>query len=214
LALIPARGGSKGLPGKNLLSVGGVPLVSGVVDRILVSTDCPETAAVAERYGAEVPFLRPSEISTDEASSLDVALHTLEVCGPVEELVLLQPTSPLRTSEDVRAAKYLLVNEAPAVVSVVQAETHPWLVSTIDPDGRLAPFGERPAGYLRRQDLPRVFRLNGAVYWIKVAVLVRERSFTPPGTKAYVMPPERSVDIDTAADLELAEWIVSREVAV
>jgi CMP-N-acetylneuraminic acid synthetase len=227
LALIPARGGSKGLPRKNLCRVGGASLVaravhaaleSGAVDRVVVSTDCSETAEEALRAGAEVPFLRPAELATDTASPVDTALHALmweaENRRPVDDLVLLQPTSPLRTGADVRQSRQALDEGAPAVVSVTECRTHPWLVASLDPDGSLIPVMPTPEGYVRRQDFPQVYQLNGAVYWIKSTVLISERKFTPKGTRAYVMPACRSIDIDTQDDLDLADWMLAREAPV
>jgi CMP-N-acetylneuraminic acid synthetase len=193
-------------------------LESGVVDRVVVSTDCQEIAAEARGHGADVPFLRPDVLATDEASSLEVALHALrweeENRSPIDEFVLLQPTSPLRTAEDVRLSSLIMEQGAPAVVSVVESEVHPWFLSTLEDDGTLSPVMPPPEGYWRRQDVPRVYRPNGAVYWIKTSVLFNERTFMPSQTRAYVMPEVRSVDIDTRDDLELARWLVAREVPV
>ncbi|MCW5939055.1 MAG: acylneuraminate cytidylyltransferase family protein [Fimbriimonadaceae bacterium] len=215
------------MPGKNLCEVGGVSLIgravraaleSGVIDRTVVSTDCQKIAAEAERHGADVPYLRPAELATDRASSLEVALHALqweeENRSPVDELVLLQPTSPLRSADDVRLSSASLRDGAPAVVSVVESEAHPWFLSTLLDDGILSPFMPPPEGYWRRQDVPRVYRPNGAVYWIKTSVLLTEKTFMPIGTRAYVMPADRSVDIDTRDDLEFARWLVTRDVSV
>jgi CMP-N-acetylneuraminic acid synthetase len=157
-------------------------------------------------------------LATDEASSLEVALHALrweeENRSPIDEFVLLQPTSPLRTAEDVRLSSLIMEQGAPAVVSVVESEVHPWFLSTLEDDGTLSPVMPPPEGYWRRQDVPRVYRPNGAVYWIKTSVLFNERTFMPSQTRAYVMPEVRSVDIDTRDDLELARWLVAREVPV
>lgn len=221
LAIIPARAGSKGLPGKNLAKVGEHSLIgwavlaalqSSCVSRTVLSTDSQEIAAEGKFHGAEVPFLRPESLANDSATSVEVALHCLEVLeaeeGFVPEwLLLLQPTSPLRTSEDVREAFALTRNgECQAVVAVTEPSQHPMLAKTLDQDGFLHPIFHHGAG--RRQDLPRAYQPNGAIYWIKTDTLVREHSFYPERTKAYVMPAERSIDIDTAYDLELARFLV------
>lgn len=217
LALIVARAGSKGLPGKNLALLGSRTLLghavatarqAASVDRVVLSTDCARLAEQGKVDGAEVPFLRPAELATDTASPVDVALHLLRQLERAEGyrpewLLLLQPTSPLRTAGDLdRALDAALSASAPAVLSVTVPSHHPMLAQTLDDQGRLSPLFPDVSG--RRQDLPPLYQPNGAVYWIRPEVLTATRTFYPPGTLGYVMPPERSIDIDTPYDLALA----------
>lgn len=220
LAVIPARGGSKGIPRKNLAMLGGRPLLgwtlaaameSGCLDRVIVSTDDSEIAAVAKDAGAEVPFLRPAELARDDTPSLAVVTHLVEALATqgweAETITLLQPTSPFRTGTDIRACHELrLQNEASAAVSVVECETHPAWAFMQDEAGRLQSYlpGPMPT---RRQDLLPAFRPNGAIFMITRARLDRGGTFYGADTLAYVMPPERSIDIDTPWDLRLARLL-------
>lgn len=223
VALIPARGGSKGLPDKNIRPFCGEPLIvwsiraaeeSRVVDRILVSTDDPAIAEIAAKAGAEVPGLRPAELATDDASSVDVARFVLEGLdesgSPASHLLLLQPTSPLRTGADLRESWAMIEGGAQAVVGVSEAADHPWLCFRCGADQALSPFVPQTGALPRRQEMPPAFALNGALYWIETQIFLRENTFMPPGTRGYVMPPTRSVDIDNLFDFELAEWLAHR----
>lgn len=212
LAVIPARGGSKGLPGKNILPVGGQPLIAysinaakvcAAVDRVIVSSDDEAIIAVAQACGCDVPFRRPDELATDTAASIDVVLHALDQVPGYEYVVLLQPTSPLRTAADIDAAcERLAADGAQACVSVSPVEQSPYWMYHIADGGELKPVLELPAGVTRRQDLPPVYALNGAVYVANVSWLRRNRTFLTDETVPYVMPAERSLDIDTFADVE------------
>jgi len=214
LALIPARGGSKGIPGKNIVDLAGKPLIAWTIeaakacpsiDAVVLSTDDPAIADVAARYGCEVPFLRPPELATDESSSLDVVFHALEQLPEFEVVLLLQPTSPLRTSSDIEICLNML-KEAPSVVSVRPSEDHPYLTFGINDGGTLTPFAKPTIGQsLRRQDLPGAWCLNGALYAADAGWLKSQRSFISSDTLAYQMPLERSLDIDTPAELRLAD---------
>ncbi|SEH53640.1 cytidylyltransferase domain-containing protein [Magnetospirillum fulvum] len=222
LAVIPARGGSKGIPRKNLARIGGHPLLtwtvaaaleSGCLDRVIVSTDDTEIAAVARDAGAEVPFLRPAELARDDTPSLAVVTHMVAALAAqgweAEMITLLQPTSPFRTGADIRACHELrLQNEASAAVSVVECEAHPAWAFVQDEAGRLHPFlpGPMPT---RRQDLPPAFRPNGAIFMVTRERLDGGATFYGPDTLAYVMPPERSIDIDTPWDLHLARLLAA-----
>jgi CMP-N,N'-diacetyllegionaminic acid synthase len=210
LALIPARGGSKGLPRKNILPVNGRPLIEytvdaargcGCIDRIVMSTDDPEIAQVAVAAGCEVPFLRPAALSGDKARSVDVVLHALDALPPFDIVVLLQPTSPARSSSDIDACCQRVADGAPACVSVVTVEQSPYWMFRLDAFDRLHPLLDTPLP-ARRQDLPDVFMLNGAVYAARTTFLHEYRGFIGPGTEAHRMPRERSIDIDTVDDLQ------------
>lgn len=221
LAVVPARGGSRGVPGKNLFPVGGRPLIAWTlecarrarsIERVVVSTDSPEIASVAERCGVEVPFQRPPELARDDTPGIAPLLHTLRWLEENEGtlpswVVCLQPTSPLRTPADVDAAVELAEREgADAVVSVSPAPAHPFWMRRIEEDGRLVdllPGAPTPA---RRQELSPTYALNGAIYVARREFLLEHESFEAGRTLAYVMPPERSIDIDSAWDLQQADW--------
>lgn len=223
LALIPARGGSKGLPGKNLLPLGGKPMIawtieaalgSSYIDATLVSTDCPQIAAAALQHGAQVPFMRPPELATDDAKVLDTVHHALkwrQENGYRDDLViLLQPTSPLRTSRDIDSGIALLfARHAEAVVSVCEAEHPPWWTGHLPEDGSMADFLPKGAVNRNRQELPDFFRLNGALYISYADFLTCNGSFYGPRTYAHVMPRERSIDVDSKLDFLLAGLLLN-----
>ena len=224
LAVIPARGGSKGLPRKNILSLGGRPLIAWTIraaraarsiDRVIVSTDDDEIADISRAAQAEVPFRRPAELATDTATSVDVVRHVLGHCDAAgyqpATIVLLQPTSPLRTAGDIDAALALLdTTDASAVVSVAPAHPHPFLCKTIGPDGTLTDLVELTVPPTRRQDLPEAYALNGAIYAIRTKAFLEYATFLPPYTVPFIMPAERSVDIDSEFDFRLAEFLLNQ----
>lgn len=226
LAIIAARGGSKGVPGKNILAIGGRPLIqwtidaaraSRHIDRLVLSSDDPAIMAVAAQGGCEVPFQRDATLATDKASSIDVVLDALLRLPGHDIVVLLQPTSPLRNTADIDAAIELLVSSgAPACVSLREADEHPYWTFRLGLDGtlaRYAPIPDGPDGMpLRRQDLPAAWCLNGAVYVARVDWFLRERSFLSAQTLGYAMPAERSLDIDTPADVERLKLTVASAV--
>ncbi len=219
--IVPARGGSKGIPGKNLAPLGGKPLIawtlkaaaqSHALTRLLVSTDDPQIAEAGRRWGAEVPFLRPAELATDETPTIPVLTHALEWLetqySPADWVVCLQPTSPFRTSEDIAAAVDLAVaHDADAVVSVAAATPHPVWTKRLLPDARLAPLVEEFPGATRRQDLPPAYAPNGAIYLARPAVLRQLNTWYTDRTYGYCMPQERSLDIDTPWDYYVAKLV-------
>lgn len=218
LALIPARGGSKGLPGKNIRHLCGKPLIAWSIEaaqaarhvtRIVVTSDDAEILAIAREYGADVPFVRPSKLARDDTPGIDVVLHALDSLPDYDWVVLLQPTSPLRTAEDIDQAITICLEEgAPACVSVCAAPANPWWMFNVRADGRLVsllPPEQRPS---RRQDLPEIYALNGAVYVNRVDWLRQTHTSLTEETLAYVMPPERSIDIDTLMDFRIAECLL------
>lgn len=221
-AIIPARGGSKGLPGKNQKNLNGHPLLAHsiqhaknarCVDRVFVSTDCVELAQIAFEYEADVPFLRPKTLAGDASPVIDAVEHLIQRIPDYdpEYIVLLQPTSPLRTAVDIdRAFAQLFSCDTQAVVSVCEALSHPLLCKQMDESGLLKPFVETPLNGSRRQDLPPAYALNGAVYMIRTEELLATRSWCPPETAAYAMPVERSIDIDNEMDFQWAEWMMQR----
>ena len=218
IAIITARGGSKGIPGKNLKPLGGKPLVDWTIEAAItsdqiesayLSSDDPKILERAKAHGIGA-IERPAELALDESSQVDAVLHALDVIGSDPwAFTLLQPTSPLRTAHDIsNAVKLLRERGVDAVVSVSAARTHPYLARRVQEDGRVIPFIEPPQGYLRRQDLPPALELNGAIYTIRTESLRRELSFEPKSTLAYEMPVERSVDIDSPMDLLVAEALI------
>jgi N-acylneuraminate cytidylyltransferase len=212
LALIPARGGSQRLPGKNILSVCGRPLLawsidaargSRCIDRVVLSSEDEAIIAAARACGCEVPFRRPDVLASDTASTTDVVLHALDALPGYDVVVLLQPTSPLRTASDIDAAcEKFATSSAPACVSVSRVEQNPYWMYRLGDDDALLPIIE-PSEAARRQDLPDVYMLNGAVYIAATAWLRQTRTFLTRDTVAHVMPVDRALDIDTAADLEV-----------
>ena len=219
LAVIAARGGSKGVPGKNILPVGGRPLIgwtiaaareSTHVDRAIVSSDDEGILAVARDEGGETPYRRDAFLATDTATSVDVVLDAVERVPGYDIVLLLQPTSPLRTADDIDAALSLMARmDAPSCVSVCEALEHPWLMFRQDGEGRLGSYCTVPDGAsLRRQDLPQAYVLNGALFAVQTARLAETRQFFIPGeTVPYVMPIEKSHDIDTWDDLRRVDDI-------
>lgn len=224
LGLIPARGGSKGIPRKNIAPVCGRPLLawtvdaaraSGVLDRVVLSTEDAEIADVGRRSGAEVPFLRPADLSRDHTPGLDPVIHALEILASSGYrpgwIMLLQPTSPLRTAEDIRGAAALRTNPgANSVISVCEASHPPAWLRKIGPDGDLMPYFPGEAVPATRQELPKAFALNGAIYLVRSSALQKARTFTPERTYAFVMAKENSEDVDTPEDLRLADLLLTQ----
>lgn len=219
LAIIPARGGSRDIPSKNIVHLGGRPLIdwtiaaaieSTTVDRVVVSTDDDAIAKVAEQCGAEVPFMRPAHLASDDtpgvAPILDVA-HRINEAGII---VTLQPTSPFRTAEDIDSAVRMVRDEGgnDFCVSVVNVKHHPNWSFRMENDGQLRRYEAGPL-ITRRQDLPTVFALNGAVYVARREALLEQKTLVGNRTVGSPMPAERSIDIDTPADLQLAEALLT-----
>lgn len=224
LALVPARGGSKGLPRKNVLDLAGRPLIawtlaaaqdSDYIDRCVVSTDNTEIAAVARAHGGDVPFMRPQELAHDSSGSFGAIQHALENISGYDILLLLQPTSPLRTGNDIDGTlEQLQRHAAPSCVSVVEPAKSPYWAYKVDDRNHLVPLLDEKLARLRRQDLPKSYVLNGAVYAARVDWLLRHEDFLGRETVPYIMPAERSMDIDTAFDLQLAAHCVHETSAV
>ena len=225
MAIIPARGGSKGLPGKNIKHLCGKPLISFTIkaalecdsiDETIVSTDYKEIAEIAEKYGARVPFMRPCELSEDDTSTIDVIFHAIDWLEKYksyrpEYILLLQPTSPLRRTKDINVAIKILKNKkAGAVVSVCKTDHHPWWSNTLPADGRMKDFLKKDILNRRRQDLPVYYRLNGAIYLARTDYIRKYNGFFGPDTFAYKMPREHSIDIDSILDFKLAELLYNK----
>lgn len=224
LAIIPARGGSKGVPRKNIKPLAGKPLIaysieqakrSKYVSRVVVSTEDEEILRVSLKWGAEV-IKRPQELAKDDTPTIEVILHVLSVLKEKESyvpdvVVLLQPTSPLRTSEDIDNAIELFLNcqECLSLVSVTEFDHPPVWALKIE-NNYLSPMFDKEYLNMRRQELPKAYKPNGAIFIATPDTIYKYRTFYTPRTMAYIMPSERSIDIDTEFDFLLAEFLISR----
>ncbi len=219
LAIIPARGGSKGVPRKNIKMLAGKPLIawtieeakkSKYIDMCIVSTEDQEIKSVAEKWGGNVPFMRPAELAQDDTPGIDPVLHAIKMLPGYDFVVLLQATSPLRTVEDIDGAiAYCLDGNCESCVSVTEAEHSPYWMYQMEIQGQLRSILkiEKEKSY-QRQKLPKIYQLNGSVYVARVDFVQRERAFIGEETVGYVMPQERSYDIDTMLDFEVAEVLM------
>ncbi len=223
LVVIPARGGSKGLPGKNIKKLMDKPLIQYTIEaartlfsdeQIIVSTDDLDIKSCAEQTGLNVPFIRPAELATDTASTIEVLLHALKVSEAnkyvPDTLILLQPTSPLRNSKHIKEAMDLFNETIDMVVSVKETESNPYYVL----------FEENEKGFLkkskagnftRRQDCPKVWEYNGAIYIINVQSLNNVGHLNFEKVMKYEMKKEHSVDIDTEMDWMIAEYFLNKQ---
>lgn len=227
LAIIPARGGSKKIPRKNIRLLAGKPLIAWTIElalkskcisRVLVSTEDAEIADISKKYDAEVPFLRPTELANDEISDLPVCQHALtwlaehETYHP-ETIVWLRPTCPLRRIQDIDSAvNKLNTSGADCVRSVSIVKEHPYWMKLLEQD-RLKPLieGKDETTYYQRQLLPPVYHLNGVVDVVRAENVIEQGRLFAGDMRAYVMPPEFSLDIDTERDFMLAEVIIKRQ---
>lgn len=227
LALVPARHGSKGLPLKNIRPLRGKPLLawpveaalaSRYVDRVVVSTDSEDFAALARAAGAEVPFLRPPELATDTTPSIDVILHAIDTLASngdhYDYLILLEPTSPLTDAADINRALEKLValgTHADAIVGVsAMASAHPAFAVRVVDDGLIRPYAVANFGQMpRRQDTEPLFNLDGSLYASTVEALRRERGFYHDRTLPYVTPRHKSFEIDDLVDFICIEAILA-----
>ena len=221
IAIIPARGSSKSLPRKNIRPLAGKPLIYYTIkeakklpylDKVVVSTEDVEIAEIARGYGAEV-IKRPEELAKDDTPSLPVFQHAIQYLEDARDyhpqvIVILQPTSPLRTAEDIdRVVEKFLKSGCHSVVSICEIEYPLVWMYTLEED-RLKPVIEGGEDINRRQDAPKVYRMNGAVYVTHRDIIMRENRVLGDDTRAYIMPPEKSIDIDSEIDLRLAELLM------
>lgn len=224
LAIIPARSGSKRLPGKNIMPLAGKPLIawsitaaleSELFDRVIFSTDSEEYAELAKKYGAEIPCLREKNLATDHATSVAVVLDVLkrvENSGiSYDYTTLLQPTSPLRNADDIKAAWDIMKEKkATSVISVCKCEHPPEWCNVLPDDNSMKGFIKPEvlkSNYVNRTK----YRINGAIYMIKTSTLKKNKSFFTDEAFALVMPQERSIDIDNEPDFILAESIINKK---
>lgn len=221
LAIIPARSGSKGLKDKNIKELNGKPMISytieaaiksDIFDDIIVSTDSRLYGDIGTEFGASVPFLRPDYLSTDDTTTKDVVIHTLNELekrgSKYDYFMILQTTSPLRYSEDIIAAVELLFEkEADSVVSVCESEHSPLYMNILDESLSLKGFINK-ATKTRRQELPKYYRLNGAIYLCDVAYYSNDGDLYGENSYAYVMDKKSSVDVDDEIDFEIAKCLI------
>ena len=224
LAVIPARGGSKGLPGKNIRPLAGLPLIAHSIllaracpeiDRTVVSTDSEEIAAVARRFGAEIPFARPAELAQDDTPMWPVLQHALRAVedqdGRYQHLVLLDPTSPGRLPEDVSGALARLREspEADGVVAVSRPEFNPIWHCVVERNGWMEDLFREGAAYQRRQDVPAVYRINAALYiWRAEFVRSGAESWRSGKHLLFEIPERRAIHIDDDDEFQRAELLV------
>lgn len=221
LAIIPARGGSKELPGKNIKSLAGKPLIawtieaaqqSQYIDRLILSSDDEEIIATAREYGCEAPFVRPAALATDDATSIDVVFHALDNLPAHDIVILLQPTSPLRDHKDIDTALELMIHKhAESCVSVCQPEKSPYWMYHMDNQGKLVQLLNTEQNASQRQQLPPVYALNGAIYISTIERLRKHYRFVDSETVAYPMNKTHSIDIDDALDFQIASLIVKEK---
>lgn len=220
---ICARGGSTGVPGKNIRPLLGKPLIgwtieqalaSGIADRVLVSTDSQAIADVARQFGAEVPFLRPSSLATADAAKLPVISHLIEWVeaqgDAVDTVIDLDPTSPLREVDDIRQCVAMLDESTDLIITGYESDKNPYFnMVERNADGYFERVCRPPQEVFGRQGAPRVYAMNASIYVWRRAVLSRSL-WSSPRVRLHVMPRERSIDIDHEIDFELVELIMKR----
>lgn len=222
LAIIPARSGSKRLPNKNILDLAGKPLIQWTIeaalncheiDTVMVSTDSDKIADISKQAGACVPYLRCPELSSDTASSADVVLDVIKYYESIDKqfdaIILLQPTSPLRTTKDIiNAISLYKEKNANAVVSVTECDHSPLWCNILANDLCMDDFISDEIKQLRSQDLPVYYRLNGAIYLVQSKVFIEQKSFIPKKTYSLIMKKNDSIDIDDELDFKMAKNIL------
>lgn len=223
LGIIPARGGSKSVPKKNIRLLAGKPLIAYTIetaqkckmlDRTIVSTDDVEIAEVAKEYGGGVPFMRPKELALDETAMLPVLQHAVSFIEKMDNIhvdmvVLLDPTSPSRTIENIEECIQKLEREnVDSVVTICEVEHNPYFVMMELHNDRLVPLIKSDKVITRRQDAPKVYRLNAAVYAFNRDVLMKAKKMIPDNTMAVIMSHEQSTHIDHEIDFEFAEYMM------
>ena len=228
LGVIPARGGSKGIPRKNLVPLLGRPLIaysivealkSKMLTRVIVSTEDDEIAEISKKYGADIPWKRPMEFATDEALAMPMMKHAVLATEEAEGekydyVVMLHPTTPLRTAEDIDGAVERMIKAgADSVISVVDVGgSHPMRMKKIGENHELIDYEHDPKEMTPRQELPKVYIRSGEVYGVKRDVLVNGNSLKGKKSVAWITPKERSVNIDTMFDLIKAEYVMKNVV--
>ena len=225
IAIIPARGGSKGLPGKNIRDLDGMPLIchtiksaleSESITRVIISTDDDDIAIVAKECGAEVPFNRPSKLAKDNSMVMDAYLYTIDRLVEMENITIdsfiaLLPTAPLRRSHDIdMAVEIFNLNKADSVISVTEPDAPAEWYRRIDNDGILRDYSPNTNTIKNRQEFNKSYIPNGAIYIFNVEKLRLSRQYYMDKTYPYVMPRSRSADIDEILDFEWAEFLINK----
>lgn len=220
LAIIPARGGSKGISRKNIRSLAGKPLIGWSIDeakqascinRIVVSTEDEEIASVAREFGADVPFMRPAELAADDTPGMAPVLHAISQLPYYDWVLLLQATSPLRSAEDIDGIwRFCQERDASSAVSICEVGKHPYWMYQCDTVHHLEPVIKDRPDVTLRQNLPPTYVLNGAIYLARTEWLLEQQNFIGPKTLGYTMPPERSVDLDTPLDWLWVEFLIEQ----
>lgn len=226
IALIPARGGSKGLPGKNIKNLCGKPLIAHTVEaalkaegieRVIVTTDSEEIAAVAREYGAEVPFLRPAALAGDNSSAVDVYLHAVDFLEKesgrsIEKFMVLLPTAPLRNSINIeQALRQFYEQNAETLISMREAETPISWYYEMNIEGRVKNLGLDAENAVKNRQVNKKYYIpNGAIYILDKKLLKEKRTYYSDNTVAYLMSAEQSVDIDCELDFKIAELLLSQ----
>lgn len=221
LAIIPARGGSKRLPQKNILNLAGKPLIawtieaglkSKYIDKVIVTSDDKEILSISQQYGT-ITIKRPNELASDSATTFDAIKHAIDNAEAYDYIVLLQPTSPLRNTDHINEAiELLMAKQADAVISVCKMDHSPLWSNTLPGDGNMCCFIKDEIKNKRSQDLEKYYRLNGAIYICKTDKLLDEKSFMLNNNIfAYEMDRKSSVDIDEEMDLKMAENLIQLE---
>jgi len=225
LCVIPARGGSKGLPGKNIKELAGKPLIgytieqakkSKYIDRVIVSTDTIEIADISKKFGAEIPYMRPQELAEDNVATIDVLLHVIDWMEQKEKyffdiLVLLHVTTPLRETADIdNCISILVTKKADNVFSVTEAHRNPYFnMVEVTRNGKIKLV--KKGNFNTRQSAPKVFDMNSSIYvWWK-DILKKKKKIFLNGTEIYIMPNERSIDIDNIFDFKIAEMLLKEK---
>jgi CMP-N-acetylneuraminic acid synthetase len=218
LAIIPARGGSKRLKNKNILKLNNKPLIaysieaalaSKYIDEVVVTSDNEAILEIATSYDAKT-IKRPDKLATDSSATIDTILHTLEIYNSFDTIIVLQPTSPLRTSNHIDEAIEEFINKkANGVISVCKTEHSPLWSNTLEKNNKMDNFLSKELLNLRSQDLPEYFRLNGAIYIAKKDKIIEQKTFfIDSNIYAYIMPQEVSIDIDTHLDFLVCETVL------
>ncbi len=228
LFVITARGGSKGVPRKNIKMLGGKPLIAYKIiaakkcrceKRIIVSTDDEEIAEISRKYGAEVPFMRPTELATDTASSVDVVLHAMNwVSEDSKEkydfICMLEPSSPFASYNDLEMSLQLIdQTNADTLLGMKEVDVNTIFVHPLDNDGKLSEFyfAIKDMKSIRRQDQKKEYTMNGCMYVAKWDYFVKNKLFHSVNSIPYIMPEERSIEIDTPLDYEIAKYLIERK---
>ena len=226
LGIIPARGGSKGVPKKNIKLLNGKPLIAYTIEEakkskyltdFIVSTDDTEIKKISSQYGAEVPFLRPKKLSTDKALAVPTIQHAVTEMEKIKKIkydyiIMLQPTAPLRIAKDIdNALKKLITSNADGIISVIDVGNYHPMKMKIFKDEYLFDYKKPPVENPPRQSLPKVYIVNGAIYATKRDVFMTKNTFKGKKCLGHLMPEERSVNIDNEIDFLIAEYYLKKQ---